>query len=76
MRTHAFAPQPVAKLEPGDLVDARTAGEILGGVSEKTLANWRAKCTGPRAVRVGARMIRYRRSDLEAFLLSGDGEVA
>lgn len=42
------------------------------GVAEQSLANWRT--TGRYQltfVRVGTRMIRYRKSDLDAFIASG-----
>tara|TARA_R110002072_G_scaffold102306_1_gene225069 strand:- start:886 stop:1095 length:210 start_codon:yes stop_codon:yes gene_type:complete len=36
--------------------------------SPNTLADWRFKGKGPAFKRVGQRMVRYRRSDLEAFM--------
>ncbi len=43
--------------------------------AEKTLANWRALGQGPKFVKLGARLVRYRREDVEAFLADG-GKVA
>ena len=48
------------------LLDNDGAAEVLG-VSPKTLPRWRWAGTGPAFLRVG-RAIRYRRSDLEAWL--------
>lgn len=55
-----------------DLLSAAEAGVFLGGTSKplsyQTLANWRTAGTGPRFTRLNGRMIRYRRSDLQAWL--------
>lgn len=67
-----LAPQVAAKLEPGDLVDEREAAATLG-VATHTLQNWRWKGIGPRARKVGARLVRYHRADLAAFI---DGTAA
>ena len=37
-------------------------------LSPKTLTRWRWKGIGPAYVKVGARAVRYREEDLEAFL--------
>jgi excisionase family DNA binding protein len=49
-----------------DLFEDQTLGEILN-VPVGTLANWRYHGKGPRFVKVG-RHVRYRRSDVEAWL--------
>lgn len=57
---------------PGDwLLTEEQAARILG-VSKKTLRNWRWQggC-GPAFTRIGRRMIRYRYSDLLAFIAAG-----
>ena len=59
-------------LQPGDLVDEKEAATILG-VSRQTLANWRWRNEGPRARKVGARLVRYHRADLLAFIERGAG---
>lgn len=64
---------PAAKLEPGDLVTEHEAADLLC-VSPKTLQNWRALRKGPRAKKIGARIVRYSRADLLAFI--EDGEAA
>lgn len=46
------------------------AGQYIGGIGEKTLAVWRTtKRYNIPYVKVG-RLVRYRKSDLEAFLKS------
>jgi len=57
---------------PADaLMDETAAGAYLGGaaspVSIRTLQRWRLEGGGPRFVRVG-RLVRYRRSELDAWL--------
>jgi excisionase family DNA binding protein len=49
------------------LWDDEITGAFLGGVPVGTLANWRYQGRGPRFVKVG-RHVRYRRSDVEAWL--------
>lgn len=45
----------------------RESAEYLGVLAEGTLVNWRTQGTGPRFVKVGAR-VGYRQSDLDAWL--------
>lgn len=54
---------------PGDLLDEKeTAATLKCGVN--TLRNWRSMrpAKGPRFVKIGERMVRYRRADIEAFI--------
>lgn len=51
---------------PADM-DTRAAAAYLG-LELRTLEDWRSKLTGPRFVRVSTRAVRYRRSDLDAWL--------
>ena len=74
MPTNTTAPQPVAPLQPGDLIDETHAAAILG-VSRKTLLNWRTLRKGPRYRKIGARLVRYRRADLVAFI-EREGDAA
>ncbi|WP_005036566.1 helix-turn-helix transcriptional regulator [Holophaga foetida] len=53
---------------PPALLDSLHAAGVLN-VSVLTLADWRCKGTGPAFLKVG-RCVRYRRSDLEAWLNS------
>lgn len=70
-----LAPHVAAKLEPGDLVDDHEAAAILGATVQ-TLRNWRWRGTGPRFRKVGARMVRYHRADLAAFIDAGSPDEA
>jgi excisionase family DNA binding protein len=46
------------------------AGEYLR-ISEKTLENLRAQGRGPAFCRIGNRLVRYRRADLDSWLEAG-----
>jgi len=59
---------------PGDLLNEREAAVLLR-LAVATLRNWRALKQGPRFVKLGMRAVRYRRADLEAFIV-GDAEEA
>lgn len=50
-----------------DLLDEKEVSEILK-ISVNTLRNWRALRQGPRYFKVGKRAVRYRRSDIDAFV--------
>ena len=67
-------PQPALTLAPGDLLDEREAAAFLR-VAVQTLRNWRWRGEGPRFRKIGLRMVRYRRADLEAFI-EGQGWAA
>lgn len=53
--------------DPDRLLTVPQAAELLQ-LSPKTLANWASAGHGPRRVKLTARDIRYRRSDLIAFI--------
>jgi aromatic ring-cleaving dioxygenase len=57
--------------EPEQFLSKAELAERLGGRSERTLANWRAKRIGPPFVRAG-RTILYRRSSFEAWLIANE----
>ena len=60
--------QPIAApLNPADLLDEREVAAALN-VALNTLRNWRWKGEGPRFVKIGKRAVRYRRSDVYAFI--------
>jgi predicted DNA-binding transcriptional regulator AlpA len=40
----------------------------LLGVSQKTLQGWRMRGEGPQYAKINARLIRYRRADLDEFI--------
>lgn len=50
-----------------ELLDENEAGEYLN-VPARTLGQWRYLNKGPAFIRVGPRHVRYRRSDLDAYL--------
>lgn len=50
----------------GNLLTTREAAEMLN-VKETTLEQWRWNGRGPRFVKLG-RLVRYRQTDLEAFM--------
>lgn len=64
-------PQP-SHLSPDDLIDEREAALILG-VSGQRLRNWRAlgPGNGLNWKKLGKRLVRYRRADLESFVADG-----
>ncbi|HXS74483.1 MAG TPA: helix-turn-helix domain-containing protein [Rhodanobacteraceae bacterium] len=65
---YPLAPHIAAKLEPGDLVTEAEAAAILG-CAVQSLRNWRWKGSGgPRARKIGARLVRYHVADLAAFI--------
>lgn len=66
---------PTYKL--GDLLDEKEAARYLK-VAGSTLRNWRATKPkqGPVAVKIGRRAVRYRFSDLEAFIVASTAEAA
>lgn len=49
------------------LLDQKRAAQHLGDLSHRTLEAWRLRGGGPIYIKVG-RAVRYRRSDLEAWL--------
>lgn len=75
MPKNPLAPQAVATLEPGDLIDEREVAARLG-VAVRTLRNWRALRKGPRYRKIGARLVRYHVADLEAFQHVMAGEAS
>jgi len=54
-------------LNPDPLLATEAAADYLD-VSVNTLLSWRQKKRGPTWVRVGDRLVKYRRSDLEAYI--------
>ena len=55
---------PVQAAELLGLLDRR------GNVSTETLAQWRSQGRGPRYIKLEKRLVRYRRSDLENYLMA------
>lgn len=71
MPTNSNTAQAVAKIEPGDLLTEQEAAAVLN-CAVRTLRNWRALRKGPRAKKIGARIVRYSRADLMAFIENGE----
>lgn len=72
---HADTTQPGALKGPvpGDLVTEAEAAAILG-CAVQSLRNWRWLGNGgPRFRKIGKRLVRYHRADLQAFI---DGKAA
>lgn len=65
----------VAPLNPADLLGEREVAAALS-VAVNTLRNWRWKGEGPRAIKLGKRVVRYRRADVEAFIEAGQSGKA
>lgn len=70
MHLQPLTPPSAALMNPADLLDENEAATTLS-VAVQTLRNWRWKGEGPRYVKVGARLVRYRRGDLAAFVEAG-----
>lgn len=68
----AMKPKSQDRLQPGrmefgGLLSPHEVYEFLG-ISKWTLWYWRKTRQGPRFYRIGKRLIRYRRSDVKAWL--------
>jgi predicted DNA-binding transcriptional regulator AlpA len=59
---------PPSAADYSQLIDEKRLCADLG-ISSVTATKWRARAEGPRFIKVG-RLIRYRRSDVEAWLAS------
>ena len=55
----ATVASPLAELHPDQLICAMTAARFLG-VATRTLERWRSRGFGPRFVKIGDGLIRYR----------------
>ena len=63
-----------AKLAAGYLLDDVELAELLKA-SVQTVRNWRWRGEGPRFVKLGGRMVRYKPDDVLAFI-EGQGKAA
>ena len=61
--------KPAAQIETDwpEWMSPATAARYLD-TTESTLADWRLKGKGPAHSKIGQRMVRYRRDDLDTFL--------
>jgi len=69
MQENTPAPNEPAQ-SPDDMLPDTDAARYLG-VAVQSVRNWRWKGIGPKYHRVGQRMVRYRRRDLDAFIERG-----
>ena len=74
MHPERFAPAPAEKLAAGNLLTDAELAALLGA-SLQTVRNWRWRGEGPRFVKLGGRMVRYRPDDVRAFI-DGQGRAA
>lgn len=58
-------------ISPTDEFLTETEAASFLRVKRQTLSNWRWAHTGPKFFRIGLRMVRYRRTDLVAFVEGG-----
>lgn len=65
---------PAAKAAAGNLLNDVEVAALLGA-SLQTVRNWRWRGEGPRFVKLGGRMVRYRPEDVQAFI-EGQGKAA
>lgn len=70
MRRNTTTDSPVPAINQGDLLTEQEAAVALN-CAVRTLRNWRALRKGPRFRKIGERIVRYHRSDLEAFIDGG-----
>lgn len=63
---HSASP-PAAKLAAGNLLTDTEVAELCG-CAVQTLRNMRWRGEGPRWVKLGGRMVRYRPDDVQAFI--------
>lgn len=61
------ATPPAAKLAAGNLLTDTEVAELCG-CAVQTLRNMRWRNEGPRWVKLGGRMVRYRPDDVQAFI--------
>ena len=61
---------PPSAAPADELLDQHEVAAILR-VAIPTLQDWRWKGEGPRFVKLGKRVVRYRRADIEAFVEAG-----
>jgi len=58
----------MATAEPKSMLLTPDKAADFLSVSAETLAQWRSQCRGPHYIKLEGRLVRYRLSDLEAYL--------
>lgn len=71
MKPARTAKTPAEKLAAGNLLSDIELASLLGA-SIQTVRNWRWRGEGPRFVKLGGRMVRYRPDDVAAFIAGKD----
>ena len=74
MQPECSVTPPAAKAAAGYLLTDYEVAALLGA-SLQTVRNWRWRGEGPRFVKLGGRMVRYRPADVQAFI-EGQGAAA
>lgn len=64
----ALAQRPTPQGDASEWLTAKQTARQLG-LAAKTLEAWRRKGRGPKWERAGSRSIRYRRAEVDAFML-------
>ncbi len=67
MTCEKLTAHPAEPIQPGDLLTEMEAAEAMH-VAVRTLRNWRSLHKGPRFRKIGQRLVRYHRADLDAFI--------
>ena len=57
-----------------NFICTKAAARLLG-ISNQTLEKWRSQNRGPRYVKIGGKSVRYKQSDLDAFVEEGFSNV-
>ena len=70
MQSQDPATLPAAKLAAGQLLSDVELASFLG-IAVQTIRNWRWRGEGPRFVKLGDRVVRYRPADIQAFIEAG-----
>ena len=73
--SHVNPLAPAISAEDDPLYTQPEAASYLRA-QERTLTNWRSMRKGPAYVKVGERLVRYRKSALDAFLSGAAGKAA
>jgi predicted DNA-binding transcriptional regulator AlpA len=78
MRVFIVESMAMLNIDPGDalLTEKQVASaDFLNLKNPRTLSQWRVARTGPRWIRVGTHLVRYRRSDVLKWLADCNGDA-
>ncbi|MHB9005270.1 MAG: helix-turn-helix transcriptional regulator [Coriobacteriia bacterium] len=71
---HDPEPAASATLDPLQCIDARGVCGLLG-ISRETLWRWTARAYFPEPLKLGGKLVRWRRSTIDRWLRDREGEV-